>query len=77
MKRSLRICSYVAVWLLCTLAGGSFGAWWPIRDVAVPWTGDGIGILVFGILGLIAGALLGILIVATLASAHYRQTHRA
>jgi len=35
--------------------------WWPVRNVDAPWAGDGIGIILFGALGLLIGTVAGII----------------
>lgn len=59
MRRILRGLGYLALWLSVALVGGALGAWWPIRNVSEPWAGDGFGMLIFGIVGLIVGAIAG------------------
>jgi hypothetical protein len=70
VARFLKTASYVGVkclkalaclgaWIAFTLACGAFGAWWPVRDVDEPWAGDGIGIVMYGALGLMFGAVVG------------------
>lgn len=63
MRKFLAALVYLALWLLITLTGGTIGAWWPISGVAEPWAGDGIGVLIFGFLGLLVGGMVGYVLV--------------
>jgi hypothetical protein len=74
MSRLLRFVAYVAAWLIITISGGLLGTWWPIRNVPEPWAGDGIGVLVFGFVGLLAGAVFGVFALGAFAVARSRRS---
>jgi len=60
MSKFLALLRYLALYLLITLTGGAIGAWWSIRSVSEAWGGDGIGVLIFGFLGILVGAMVGV-----------------
>jgi hypothetical protein len=62
--------------MLITITGGIAGAWWPVRDVSEPWAGDGIGMLLFGALGLFVGAMLGLIAVGMFGARARPGDHR-
>jgi len=68
MSKFLALLRYLALYLLITLTGGAIGAWWSIRSVSEPWGGDGIGVRIFGFLGILVGAMVGYMLVLFLIS---------
>ena len=73
MKRFLRAMGYLGVWFLVTLTCAVIGAWWPMRNVDEAGAGDGMGIVMYGALGLFIGALVGILVVGHLHNVRARK----
>jgi hypothetical protein len=76
MARLLRALGYLGVWLLTTLVCAAVGVWWPVRSVAKPWAGDGIGMMMFGVVGLVIGGFLGLFAVAYLHNRRARRIQR-
>ena len=76
MRKLTRVIAYVAAWLTITLVCGILGAWWPIHDIW-DWSrlsdGDGIGVLIFGALGLWFGGLFAFFVVSAFARSLTRR----
>lgn len=79
MSKPVRILRYVSVWLAFTGACGYFGTWWPIRSAQPQdiWAGDGIGILLFGSVGLAVGGVVGVVGLVTFAIVRSRRSAAA
>ena len=65
MSKSQKVISCIAIWLISTLMGGCIGSKWAWRDIpsGESGVGDGIGLLLYGGLGLFYGAVVGLIIV--------------
>lgn len=69
MAKFQKIIICIIIWFSFTLFWGYIGAEWSVRDVPQGvklWAGDGIGILLYGTIGLFYGALGGLLVVIIL-----------
>lgn len=72
MRVFLRALAYLGTWLLVTLACAIAGVWWAAHD-APESAGAGIGALIYGGLGLMVGAMLGILTIGYLHNLRERR----
>ncbi|HEY5812619.1 MAG TPA: hypothetical protein VIT23_08195 [Terrimicrobiaceae bacterium] len=79
MRNFARTFGYAVMWLAFTVLCGYLGSWWPIRNVPPQdlWAGDGIGMMLFGSIGLLVGGVLGLLGLAALAVFRRRKTKEA
>jgi hypothetical protein len=63
--KSHKIIISIVLWVGTVLLGGYIGSEWAIKDVprAELWAGDGIGMMLYGMFGLVIGAGVGAIIV--------------
>lgn len=61
MPLFVRFLICLAVELVCIFGGLFIGEWWPVRDMPRNQIGpgDGIGIFLYGIIGVALGAVIG------------------
>lgn len=79
MPAYLKIFLSILAEVFCIVAGGAAGAWFPMRDVPAGEgnAGDGMGMLLFGGLGIIVAGTLGIVGLAVFWSVQTARTEAA
>jgi Na+/H+ antiporter NhaA len=63
----LRALLYVCVWALVTFSCAVIASLFPVINVREPWAGDGIGMMIYGMFGLLIGAVIGVFAASYLA----------
>jgi len=70
MSLWIKILVYPALVLLCALVGGSIGVWIPAHgtenDTGAAGAADGMGMILFGFIGLVIGLTVGIILLFSL-----------
>jgi hypothetical protein len=73
----LRALVLSVLWVGVVLTFVLAGMWWPVRNVPEPWAGDGIGMILYGLVGFVFGAIVASIVVSRVSYGLARRRARA